>query len=97
MYEYKGGHTAVRCKTICITCPRPPKSVEIDGEYYEGEFRMFDRAQNSMVPFEDVDQVVARIRESGGKIILCKKVVGDRGFLRDSDQYTAEDVTELVQ
>ena len=36
---------------------------------YEGEFSYFNAATNEKRPFEDVDQVIERIRESGGALI----------------------------
>ena len=84
----KGGFTPVRIKKLIITCPRPPKalSVMLGGyeEHFEGEFATKDKydPQHLLTAWEDVDQVIERIRESGGKLVCHQRYhpMLDHGF-----------------
>jgi len=78
--EYKGGYTPIRIKLLVITCPRPPCDMTVDGVFYPGEFTQKERhwngeeRQERRDEWEDVAQVVERIRESGGSIVCFTKV-----------------------
>ena len=74
-FAVKGGFTHLRLKKVIITCPRPPKGMNImmaQGlKFYRGEFDYVDKygANHEMLEHEDVGQVIERIRESGGALI----------------------------
>lgn len=74
-FAVKGGFTHLRLKKVIITCPRPPKGMNImmgSGlKFYRGEFDYVDKygPNHEMLEHEDVNQVIERIRESGGALI----------------------------
>ena len=71
----KGTFVPVRINKLFITCPRPPKALfcELFGEVksFKGEFERVNKysPEHELEAWEDVDQVVERIRESGGKLV----------------------------
>ena len=71
----KGTFVPVRITKLFITCPRPPKELmcELFGQVtkFPGEFATVDKYSDmhEKKAWEDVDQVVERIRESGGKLV----------------------------
>ena len=70
----KGTFVPVRITKLFITCPRPPKALmcELFGQErtFPGEFATVDKYSDMHEnAWEDVDQVVERIRESGGKLV----------------------------
>lgn len=93
--EYKGGYTPIRIKLLVITCPRPPCDMIVDGVNYPGEFTQREAHWNGSDrleqrrQWEDVAQVVERIRESGGKMVCFTKTVVE-GV---ATQYHQRDVT----
>jgi len=76
--EVKGDHVKLTsAENIIITCPRPPKALSItlpNGAgmvRVQGEFELIDKygPDHGRVEYEDVDQVIERIREGGGCMI----------------------------
>ena len=71
----KGTFIPVRINKLFITCPRPPKALmcELFGQVvsFRGEYESQNRysTDHESTAWEDVDQVVERIRESGGKLV----------------------------
>lgn len=74
-YEVKGGFKPIRIQKLVITCPRPPKSLEVTlfgrTVQFHGEFSnevLYDN-NTTFKDWEDVNQIIERIRESGGKLV----------------------------
>ena len=71
----KGTFVPVRITKLFITCPRPPKETycELFGltRHFDGEFASKNKysVNHELEAWEDVDQVVERIKESGGKLV----------------------------
>jgi len=83
--EVKGGYTPIRIKLLIITCPRPPVAMIVNGISYPGEYESQDKygQDHAKVAWEDVAQVMERIRESGGKLVCFEKhdVAGVRTYI----------------
>lgn len=99
--QIKGGFSPIRVKTIIITCPRPPKALDVSlfgfWHHFDGEFASKDKysINHELTAWEDVDQVVERIRESGGKIVCHGRQHPLIDGVRDESKYEYTHVTVL--
>jgi len=79
----KGGFTPIRINKLIITCPRPPETLTVmtaaGPKTFEGEFAYYNAQTNEKRAYEDVAQVMERIRESGGALIYHGRQRGPDG------------------
>jgi len=89
--QVKGGYTPVRIKRLIITCPNPPRRIRVNGTEYRGEYETQDRYDQAheLKEWENIDQVIERIKESGGNIVCFTKRDNDVGTIYDKVDVTS--------